>query len=256
MILSVRHGFLYFAMPKTATTAIESLLGPYGDISLERTAHFKHISCAELRARYSQLFSSCYSYECFFRFGVVREPVSWVVSWYNFRSRPELADPKSPNHRNYLGAYTLEEFVEELEAQEPRSFARIGTQSDFYRLPEHELGVHALVRHDHLHDDLARITAYLPIDLSHGLSITRANESPSRISRSHVTTATRDRILQVFAEDLKLYELASSTLSHGPVTWDPSGVRDALSLLRHEYRDDLRETSRNRWKAREPWCSS
>lgn len=250
MILSVRHGFIYFAMPKTATTSIESVLGPYGDISLARTAHYKHISCAELHARYSKLFASCYPYDRFFRFGVVREPVSWIISWYNFRSRPELADPASPNHRNYLGPYTLDEFVEELTSSEPRSFARIGTQSDFYKLPARESGVHALVRHDHLREDLVKITAHLPIDLSRGLSTTRANESPPRISKADVTVTTQNRIRRLFQEDLELYERAPSTLSDGPAAWDPSGVRAALSLLRQEYRDDIRETRRNKWKTR------
>jgi hypothetical protein len=250
MILSVRHGFIYFAMPKTATTAIESLLGPYGDITLARTAHYKHISCSELKARYSTLFKTCYSYDRFFKFGVVREPVSWVVSWYNFRSRPELADPKSPVHRNYLGPYTLDQLLDEIASPQPRSFARIGNQSDFYHLAAGVLGVDALVRHDHLRDDLAQLTAHLPVDLSRGLSTTRANESPPRLSRRDVSNATEKRILELFEKDLELYELAPRTLANGPPPWDASRAREARSLLEREYREDVRETHRNQWKAR------
>lgn len=250
MILSVKHGFLYFAMPKTATTSIESLLGAYGDITLARTAHHKHIACAAAKERYSKLFSTYYPYDRFFKFGVIREPVSWIISWYNFRSRPELADPRSPIHKNYLGPYSLDEFLEELGSPQPRSFARIGTQNDFYGLSTGELGVDALVRHDHLREDLARISKHLPVDLSRGLSSTRANESPPRLSRADVSAETQNRILQLFAEDLKLYNLAEATLSKNPAAWDPSDVRDALSLLKREYRDDIRETRFNKWKSR------
>jgi Sulfotransferase family len=250
MILSVRHGFLYFAMPKTATTSIESLLGAYGDITLARTAHYKHIDCTAAKERYSTLFSTYYPYERFFKFGVVRDPVSWIVSWYNFRSRPELADPRSPIHKNYLGPYSLDEFVEELGSTQPRSFARIGTQSAFYGLSTGELGVDALVRHDHLREDLATISKHLPVDLSRGLSSTKANESPPRLSRADVSAATQNRILQLFEKDLKLYTRAEATLSKDPAAWDPSNVRDALALLKREYRDDIRETHFNKWKSR------
>ena len=51
-----------------------------------------------------------YKIEDFFKFGIIRDPLHWVVSWFNFRAIPELSDPSHPNHKNYTGEMQFSDF--------------------------------------------------------------------------------------------------------------------------------------------------
>lgn len=86
MLIGVKKRFIFIANSKTASTSIESALIPYAEINRSGSPKRKHISWRETRKEYNFLFRiPSYKPQDFFKFGVVREPVEWVISWYNYR---------------------------------------------------------------------------------------------------------------------------------------------------------------------------
>src|SRR5689334_13449694 len=91
MLLSYTKRFFFIANTKTASTTIERNLRRHADISICATRMGKHMSYAQAVRNFQFVFKkSGMPAEAYFRFGVVREPVEWVVSWYNYRHRDQL----------------------------------------------------------------------------------------------------------------------------------------------------------------------
>lgn len=94
MLISVKKRFIFIANSKTASTSIEAALAPYAEINRIGSALRKHISWEVAKKEYKFLFKfEEYHPDTFFKFGVIREPVDWVLSWYNYR----LGNQKLPN---------------------------------------------------------------------------------------------------------------------------------------------------------------
>ena len=86
MLIGIKKKFIFVANSKTASTAIEFALAPYAEINHTGTPQRKHISWINVLEEYKSIFQQpgCSPQE-FFKFGVIREPVEWVMSWYNYR---------------------------------------------------------------------------------------------------------------------------------------------------------------------------
>ncbi|MFM7273927.1 MAG: hypothetical protein ACKO4A_08730, partial [Gammaproteobacteria bacterium] len=86
MLIGVARRFVFVANTKTASTSIEAALGEVAEIARQGSAARKHVSWSRVREEYGFLFDQPgFAPESFFRFGVLREPVDWVRSWYNYR---------------------------------------------------------------------------------------------------------------------------------------------------------------------------
>ena len=132
MLISVKYGFTFLAMPKCGSTAVEAAFRRYSDITFGGMPNLKHISYSTYERRILPLIaeqcrdaSICQPYSFF------REPLEWIFSWYKFRGRPDLARPDSPLHMNYTGNITFSQFLDEYFRPRPKLFARVGYQSKF-----------------------------------------------------------------------------------------------------------------------------
>lgn len=102
MLISVKKRFIFIANSKTASTSIETALIPFAEINRVGSPQRKHISWQEARKEYNFLFNNpAYSPKNFFKFGVVREPVDWVVSWYNYRSGNDKIESTLPSNISF-----------------------------------------------------------------------------------------------------------------------------------------------------------
>lgn len=102
--------FIFVANTKCASQSIEaSRLGKISEIKLTNILVGKHMSIEEIYERFGFIFDE-YEFEDFFKFGIIRDPLHWVVSWFNFRSRPELSDPRHRSHKNYAGEMQFSDF--------------------------------------------------------------------------------------------------------------------------------------------------
>jgi hypothetical protein len=72
---------------------------------------------------------------------VMREPLSWVHSWY--RSRDALGGPKAPNGGICCGHVSFSEFVRAYYSADPPRYARIGNQLNMFWIQANGSGLTA-----------------------------------------------------------------------------------------------------------------
>lgn len=86
MLIGVKKRFVFIANSKTASTSIEKFLAPYAEIARSDSPRRKHAPWIEVVQEYGFLFDqSEYAPDTFFKFGVIRDPVDWACSWFNYR---------------------------------------------------------------------------------------------------------------------------------------------------------------------------
>ncbi|HKO18628.1 MAG TPA: hypothetical protein VJU82_07060 [Acidobacteriaceae bacterium] len=85
MLLSLTHRFIFVANLKSASSAIERALGPHAEFRVSQTKFGKHDDLSTISRKFA--FTKRYVKPSeFFVFGVVREPVDFVLSLYNFHT--------------------------------------------------------------------------------------------------------------------------------------------------------------------------
>ncbi len=82
------HHFVLLAMPKCASTSIESALAPYASLVIDRPPSRKHLGCAGFAKRVEpELEAQGHPRDSYELVTMFREPVAWLASWWRYRSR-------------------------------------------------------------------------------------------------------------------------------------------------------------------------
>lgn len=151
------------AVPKTGTTALEASLATVADVAILGPPGLKHCTASRYR-RDLRGFFELRGRRPLELVAVMREPVSWLSSWFRYRSRPTLHG--LPNSTAGLDFGT---FVDAYLSEAPPDFARVGSQATFL-----EGGVDHLFRHDRMAD----LTTFLAGRLGRPVDLSRENVSP------------------------------------------------------------------------------
>lgn len=94
MLIGLEKRFLFVASTKTASTSVEHALMPFSDIIRGGSAQRKHISLGSAMSAYRFLFTQPgYEADTFFKFGVIRDPIDWIGSWYRYRLGNKVESP-------------------------------------------------------------------------------------------------------------------------------------------------------------------
>ena len=94
MLIGVKKRFVFIANSKTASTSIEHSLVGQAEIQRGGGPQRKHIYLRDALPEYDFLFGrDGYGIESFFTFGVMRDPVSWIQSWYRYRCGNKVEIP-------------------------------------------------------------------------------------------------------------------------------------------------------------------
>ena len=193
--------FVFVANTKCASTTCEaSKLGRTADIRLTTTWVGKHMTLAEIRERFDCVFAEI-PFEQFFKFGIIRDPVDWVVSWFNFRARPVLADPTHRSHSNYTGNMEFSDFWNR---NKHSGFLR--PQSAMFSSPDRpEVRLDYLVRFEAMREGLAVVEEILG-----GQSLrtrTRKNRSlVRRVAPDEIEDRVKTDIMNAYRSDYELIE--------------------------------------------------
>lgn len=194
LIRYANRPFVFVANVKAASTSIErSAFATAADIRITRTELGKHAPVSEIEDRFSFLFDEMPREE-FFWFGVIRDPVEWVLSWYNFRSRPALAELSHPNHGLFAGNLTVEQFWEQ-QQDDPG----LVPQSERFRSRGAGAGVDFLIDMADLSGGTAAVADLLGVRL---VRIPKRNASTSRTG--DVAPALRKELMRHYAADYEL----------------------------------------------------
>ena len=189
MLIFWKARLAILAVPKTGTTAIEQALAPMADAAILNPPGLKHCTVRKYRRELSDFFEQK-GRRPLELVAVMREPVSWLGSWYRYRSRPEL-----DGQPNSTAGMDFDSFVEAYLSESPPDFARIGAQATFL-----EGGVDHLFRYDRQ----SALLEFLQERLGGEIVLPRANVSPDGVTT--VSPRLRARLKQERADDFALWE--------------------------------------------------
>lgn len=205
MLVSFDKKFIFIANTKAASTSVEHAFKRYSNVIITRQKFGKHFTYKTIVAMFQPVFeSSGVPPEAYFRFGVIRDPLSWLVSWYNYRRRDALSS-NSPKSTRGIG---IEEFIEEATSTaKRRPFAHLGLQANKFLDADGNLGVDFLIPLPHLQEDLEQIRLALGLPQLSAV-LKSKNVSPRVASVDDVPESLRRKVEQRYARDRELFENA------------------------------------------------
>ena len=109
MLVSLKHQFAFFSNPKCATTSIENYLKDHCEISINSTKLGKHFKPKNFK-KLERVLKKEFKIGDIAKICTARHPVEKIISWYTYRSRPQL---KTRKPDRYLGNTDFRSFCAE-----------------------------------------------------------------------------------------------------------------------------------------------
>lgn len=194
MLVFFKERLAFLSVPKTGTTAYESALAPRADMVISEPPMLKHAPVY----RYNRFIRPMFLKVCDVELelmAVMREPVSWLGSWYRYRQRPFMKG--KPN--NTFGV-SFDDFVLAYMKGNKPGFADVGSQLNFMKTQPNGTGISHYFRYE----DQPRLQAFLAERLEVTLDLKQENVSPSLPLSLSKDVETRFR--RKFAEEFALYD--------------------------------------------------
>lgn len=168
MLVFYKERLAFLSVPKTGTTAYETALAPRADLVLRDPPMLKHAPVY----RYNRFIRPMFLRVCEAEMelmAVMREPISWLGSWWRYRQRPFMAGKPNATH-----GISFDEFVlAYLKGKKP-GFADVGSQANFMEPQPNG----CRITHFFRYEDQPRLRAFLEERLSVTLELGRENVSP------------------------------------------------------------------------------
>jgi len=158
------------------------MLRPFCEIAFLELPAFRHTDCREYDRFIRPFLRAKAGLENLETICVMREPFSWLISWYRFRARIELRNPKHPSHKNSTVGIPFPEFIEAVISPNPPSFATVGSQFSFMKNDAEKVGVDKVFLYDNM-DDLVE---YMSQKIGQRLRLKSLTVSPKRVYRSSI----------------------------------------------------------------------
>lgn len=193
MLVFYKERLAFLSVPKTGTTAYEAALAPRADMVISEPPMLKHAPVY----RYNRFIRPMFERVCDVELeimAVMREPISWLGSWYRYRQRPFMQGKPNSTH-----GISFDEFVLAYMKGNKPGFADVGSQFQFMKTQNNGTGV----THHFRYEDQPRLKAFLEERLQVTLQLTRQNESPKMELSLSDTVAERFR--HKCAEEFDLY---------------------------------------------------
>lgn len=194
MLISIKKEFCFIANTKAASTSIENALQKYSEIRLTGTPALKHMPLRELECSIAPfLAGKGVNIERFYKFSVIREPVSWLVSWFNYHSLAMFKDKKI-----YLGDIDFDSFLKKVFNGDFLFISKgqsVRFISDNYQMDK-------LICFENLSKKLEYLSGKLDIDLVLGH---QNISSQKRITSNDLSSFQKSEIRIFFRKDVALY---------------------------------------------------
>jgi hypothetical protein len=193
MLAFFKERLAFLSVPKTGTTAYEAALAPRADLVISDPPLLKHAPVY----RYNRFIRPMYLNVCDAELelmAVMREPISWLGSWYRYRQRPFMQGKP-----NATFGISFDDFVLAYMKGKRPGFANVGSQFKFLESQPNGTGVTHLFRYE----DQPRLNHFLEERLGVTLSLERVNVSPEM--PLELSPAVAERYRRKFAEEFDLY---------------------------------------------------
>lgn len=194
MLVFYKERLAFLSVPKTGTTAYQTALAARADMAITDPPLLKHAPVYRYNRFIRPMFSNVCDAEMELM-AVMREPVSWLGSWYRYRKRPFMKG--KPNNTHDV---TFEEFILAYMKGKRPGFAEVGSQFKFLERQQNGTGI----THLFAYENQPRLQRFLEDRLEIKLELARENVSPEMdIALSPDVEA---RFRRKFAEEFALYD--------------------------------------------------
>lgn len=193
MLIFWKARLVFLAVPKTGTSAYESALGNKASAIISDPPELKHAPfyryCRFIRPAYRQVMKVEME-----TMAVIREPVSWLGSWYRYRKRPFMKGRQNSTHD-----IDFDTFLNEHLCGAPPSRANVGRQSRFVS-PTKD-GDH--ITHLFRYEDQEKILDFLQERLKCKINLGTRNASPPE--HLHYSPKTHAKLERKYAHEFELW---------------------------------------------------
>ena len=194
MLVFYKERLVFLSVPKTGTTAYQSALRDRADIVISDPPELKHAPVY----RYNRFLRPMFEKVCGVEMetlAVMREPVSWLGSWYRYRRRPFMRG--KPNSTEAIG---FDDFVAAYLRGDRPGFADVGSQAKFLEARPNGTAVTHLFRYE----EPAPLRRFLEQRL--GIEIEPGRENVSPRMELALSPGTERRYRRKCAEEFDLYD--------------------------------------------------
>ena len=220
MLISLSHRFVFLCNRKCASVSIESMLRRHSELSFLGPPEFRHTNYRHYRRYIAPYIQEVFGNAKLETVCIVREPLSWLYSFYRFRSRYALRDPGNPDHCNSTAGISFPEFVAAYLQEEPPPYADVGCQFDFVRDERNRVAVDRIFPYDRID----RFVDYIGGKIGHPLRMGHKNLSPKKNRRVRAATLL-DRAVKAATGVFNLRRVASVPAAVPPL---PDELLEAL----------------------------
>ncbi len=194
MLVFFDERLVFLSVPKTATSAWQAQLGPMADIIISDPPDLKHAPVY----RYNRWIRPMIEKVCGVQMevmAVMREPVSWLGSWYRYRQRPFME-----GRPNSTQGIDFEEFVDGYTRGQRPGYAEVGSQAKFLERQPNGTGVDHLFRYE----DQDRLRQFLETRLGQPITLPGVvNASPQ--APMELSEAMHAKLRRKCAAEFDLY---------------------------------------------------
>lgn len=183
----------FLATPKTGSTAIEQALESLASLVVLRPPALKHTTVQRYHRFVGPYLAAASGVE-FTVIAMMRQPQDWLGSWYRYRQRDDLPDPR----KSTVGL-DFDEFVGAYCSENPPEFAAVGSQARFLQA-RNQRGVDRLFKYE----DPASFITFIEDRLQCEVILPRVNVSPE--APMVLTPKTQSLLRRFAAADFDLYQ--------------------------------------------------
>jgi len=177
MLVFWKQKLVFLSVPKTGTTAFEAVLAPMASMAILEPPELKHAPVYRYNRFFRPMFEKACKTDDMETMAVMREPISWLGSWYRFRQRPFMR-----GRPNATFDISFDNFVEGYIQNERPPYANVGSQAKFLEPRANGTRVTHLFRYE----DQDTLIAFLQDRLGTKLELPRLNVSPDiELTLSH-----------------------------------------------------------------------
>lgn len=169
MLVFWKQKLVFLSVPKTGTTAYQEALAPLASMVILDPPELKHAPLYRYNRFFRPMFEKACRTDDMETLAVMREPISWLGSWYRYRRRPFMQ-----GRPNATLDVSFDDFVEGYMQGNPPGFANVGSQAKFLEPRPNGTAVTHLFRYE----DQAGLIAFLEQRLDTTITLPRANVSP------------------------------------------------------------------------------
>ncbi|MGJ8623923.1 MAG: gamma-glutamyl kinase [Yoonia sp.] len=196
MLVFWKENLVLLSVPKTGSTALQAALAPRASMVLRHPPYLKHAPCYRYKRFLKPFFVQAGGQNPEVM-AVVRNPISWLSSWYRYRTRDDLI-----GQENSTRDVTFDEFVLEYCKGQPADFANVGSQNKFLRINDNEVGAQHLFQYEQW--DI--LIAFLEERLGRTIATKQKNVSPQ--FDLTLSPAVEERLRDKRRAEFEIWDLA------------------------------------------------